>query len=296
MPYEHEQTDHVTAIRAERGSLILRQAASDEEIRACQRLRYRVFYEELGARAESEAHAIGMDADRFDPICDHLLVIQKVGATSPNAIMLDEGELVGTYRLLRQDVAEAHDGFYTQGEFDVAPVVAAHPGLRFLELGRSCVLKPFRTKPVVELLWQGIWDYVRAHGIDVMLGCASLDGTDPAKHAIALSFLAHNAAAPAEWQVRAHAGLHVGMKIVPEEQIDTREALRQLPPLIKGYLRLGCYIGDGAIIDHQFNTIDVLIILPVSAINERYFAYFGQPGAPGEQVEPLASRKLPQIK
>ena len=267
----------MTAIRVERGSLILRQATGNEEIRACQRLRYRVFYEELGARVESAAHATGMDADRFDPICDHLVVIQTGGHPDDTAIMLDDGELVGTYRLLRQEVADAHGGFYTQSEFDIAPVISAHPNRRFLELGRSCVLKPFRTRPVVELLWQGIWNYVRVHGIDVMLGCASLEGTDPARHATALSFLAQSAAAPAEWRVRALPGLYVDMNMIPADRIDMKDALRQLPPLIKGYLRLGCYIGDGAIIDHQFNTVDVLIILPVSAINERYFAHFGQP-------------------
>ncbi len=191
--------------------------------------------------------------------------------------MLDDGELIGTYRLLRQEVAEANGGFYTQGEFDIAPVIAAHPDLRFLELGRSCVLKPYRTKPVVELLWQGIWNYVRAHDLHVMIGCASLEGTDPQDHATSLSFLSYNATAPAEWQVRALPERFVEMKRMPQEMIEPRQALRQLPPLVKGYLRLGCYIGEGAVIDKQFNTIDVLIILPVSSINERYFSHFGQP-------------------
>ena len=205
------------------------------------------------------------------------MVIQTGGPERPGAIRLADGELIGTYRLLRQEVAEAHGGFYTQGEFDIAPVIAAHPDLRFLELGRSCVLKPFRTKPVVELLWQGIWNYVRAHDIHVMLGCASLEGTDPDAHATALSFLAHTAAAPAEWQVHALPARYVDMKRIAPEKIDQRQALRELPPLIKGYLRLGCHIGDGAVIDPQFNTIDVLIILPVSSINARYFTHFGQP-------------------
>lgn len=264
-------------IRAERGNLILRKAKGAAEIDACQRLRYRVFYEELGANADSETIAAGRDRDRFDPICDHLVVIHKSAAGGPEAINLADGELIGTYRLLRQDVAAAHGGFYTQGEFDVAPLIAAHPGLRFLELGRSCVLQPFRTKPVVELLWQGIWNYVRAHGLDVMLGCASLEGTDPDQHATALSFLAYNAAAPDEWRVSALPSRYIEMKRVARDAIDSRRALRDLPPLVKGYLRLGCYIGDGAVIDHQFNTVDVLIVLPVSAINERYFAHFGQP-------------------
>lgn len=247
------------------------------EIEACQRLRYRVFYEELGARADAQAVATARDQDRFDPLCDHLVVIQKGPAGAAKALMLADGELIGTYRLLRQEVAEANGGFYTQSEYDIAPLIAAHPHLRFLELGRSCVLKPFRTRPVVELLWQGIWNYVRAHDLHVMLGCASLEGTDPQKHAAALSFLAYQAAAPDEWRVRALPQRYVEMKRVPPQSLEPRNALRKLPPLVKGYLRLGCYIGDGAVIDPQFNTIDVLIILPVSAINERYRAHFGQP-------------------
>jgi L-ornithine Nalpha-acyltransferase len=249
---------------------------SPDEIEACQRLRYRVFYEELGASARGDAARDHIDRDRFDAICDHLLVVQTADVVARDAIMLADGELIGTYRLLRQEVAEANGGFYTEGEFDILPLIEAHPELRFLELGRSCVLRPFRTKPVVELLWQGIWNYVRAHGMHVMLGCASLEGTDPDVHALALSFLAQSAPPP-EWNVRALPERYVEMRRIPAAQIDPRRALKDLPPLIKGYLRLGCYIGDGAVIDQQFNTIDVLIILPVSAINTRYFAHFGQP-------------------
>jgi putative hemolysin len=256
--------------------LILRQAVSASEIEACQRLRYRVFYEELGASARGNAAQNLIDSDRFDSICDHLVVVQAAEPHSPDAITLADGELIGTYRLLRQEVAEANGGFYTEGEFDIAPLIRAHPEHRFLELGRSCVLRPFRTKPVVELLWQGIWNYVRAHDMHVMLGCASLEGIDPEAHALALSFLAQ-ASPPPEWNVRALPDRRIEMKRVPPSEIDPRRALKDVPPLIKGYLRLGCYIGDGAVIDHQFNTIDVLIILPVSAINARYFAHFGQP-------------------
>lgn len=263
-------------IRVTRGDLILRLADGADEVTACQRLRYRVFYEERGASAPQGAGPQGIDSDRFDGICDHLVVIKAIGTRSQDPIMLRDGELVGTYRLLRQDVAEAHWGFYTQGEFDIAPLIHGHPGLRFLELGRSCVLGPFRTRPVVELLWQGIWNYVRAHDMHVMLGCASLEGTDPETHAAALTFLAM-AAAPPEWHVRALPQHAVDMRRIPAREIDPRRTLKDLPPLIKGYLRLGCYIGEGAVVDRQFNTIDVLIILPVSAINARYFAHFGQP-------------------
>lgn len=261
-----------------KADLTVRLADGTADVDAAQHLRYRVFYEELEARPDAEARAKRRDADRYDPICDHLLVVRKGAAIGPDEIRVGDGEVVGTYRLLRQSVAERNGGFYTQDEFDIAPLIARHSGLKFLELGRSCVLKPYRTKPVVELLWQGIWNYVRLYDLDVMLGCASLEGTDPAHHAMGLSFMAQNSAAPPEWQVTALPGRKVEMNLLPPAKVDAKRALRMLPPLIKGYLRIGCYVGDGAVIDRQFNTIDVLIILPVSAINPRYFAYFGQPG------------------
>lgn len=265
------------SIRVERGDLILRLAAGEEEVAACQRLRFQVFYEELAAQPSAEARLTRRDSDRFDTICDHLVVVRTAAPSEPDAIMLTDGELVGTYRVLRQEIAESHGGFYTAGEFDIAPVIAAHPGLRFLELGRSCVLKPYRTRPVVELLWQGIWDYVRSHGLHVMIGCASLEGTDVEAHRQTLAFLAEAAAAPPEWHVKALPHRRVEMRNPGAQPLNPKQALRLLPPLIKGYLRLGCYVGDGAVIDPQFNTIDVLIVLPVSAINGRYFEHFGQP-------------------
>ncbi|MFT3988677.1 GNAT family N-acetyltransferase [Aestuariivirga sp.] len=263
-----------SALRVDRADLTLRLASGPDEIEACQRLRYRVFYEELAAKPDAAARASRRDSDRFDAICDHLVVVRQGTPTGDEPILLEDGELVGTYRLLRQSVAERNGGFYTQNEFDVAPMIAAHPELNFLELGRSCVLSPYRTKPVVELLWQGIWNYVRAHGLDVMFGCASLEGTDPAQHADALSFLA-SIPVPDEWRVKAQPAHAVTM--APRGKLDTKAALRSLPPLVKGYMRLGCYFGQGAVVDHQFNTTDILIVLPVSAIDPRYFAHFGQP-------------------
>ncbi len=265
------------AMDVTRGDLTLRLAVSADEVHACQRLRYRVFYEELNARPDDDARATRTDQDRFDAICDHLVVVRRGPPASSDAIGLADGELVGTYRLLRQEVAEKHWGFYSADEFDIAPLLARHPTLRFLELGRSCVLAPFRTKPVVELLWQGIWNYVRIHKFDVMMGCASLEGTDAGAVALQLSFLAETAKPPPDWQVRALPERYVDMHRVAQDKIDKKAVLRSLPPLIKGYLRVGCYIADGAVVDTQFNTIDVMIILPVSAIESRYLAHFGQP-------------------
>jgi putative hemolysin len=262
-------------VLARKGSLCVRLARGDSEIALAQELRYRVFYEELSAKPDAAAVATRRDADRFDAICDHLIAVDS-DPSAIDGLRVDDGVMVGTYRLLRQSVAETKGGFYTAGEFDIAPMLAAHPGLKFMELGRSCVLKPYRTKPAVEMLWQGIWNYVRAHGMDVMFGCASLEGADPKQHAGTLAFLAENFAPPPEWNVRALPSLRIEMRN-PSKAVGVKEAMRELPPLIKGYLRLGCYIGDGAVVDRQFDTVDVLIVLPVSAIDKRYFAHFGQP-------------------
>lgn len=262
-----------------KGTMSVRIAASRDEIEASQRLRYEVFYQERSALADEVMALTGRDQDAFDDICDHMLVVCSAGAIDRPGLALDDGAVVGTYRLLRQEVAEANRGFYTTDEFDIRPLIESKRGkARFLELGRSCVLKPYRTKPTVELLWQGIWNYVRLHGHDVMFGCASLSGVDPRELALPLSFLHHHCRAPKEWRVRAVPERYVEMDRLPAEAVDTREAMRLLPPLIKGYLRLGAYFGDGAVVDHQFNTTDVLIVLPVSAINERYFSHFGAPG------------------
>jgi L-ornithine Nalpha-acyltransferase len=259
-----------------RSELSVRLTRSTREVAIAQALRFRVFYEELNAVADATSAELSLDADRFDAFCDHLIVVKQLSGTVDERFRVDDGEVVGTYRLLRQNVAAENGGFYTQSEFDLRPLLASKSELNFLELGRSCVLKQFRTKPVVELLWQGIWNYVRHYGSDVMMGCASLEGVDPTVHAATLNFLARNCAAPAEWNVRALPERYIEMKSDAAAN-EPKAAMRSLPPLIKGYLRLGCFIGEGAVIDTQFNTIDVLIILPVSHINPRYFAHFGQP-------------------
>lgn len=265
------------------GSLEVRLARKKSEIRRAQRLRYKVFYEEMAATPSALAMLSRRDEDAFDQLFDHLLVVDhgdriKKGWRRPR--------VVGTYRVLRQDIADEHDGFYTQGEYDIAPLIQSKPGCDFMELGRSCVLKPYRNRRTLELLWHGVWSYVRQHGGDAMIGCASFPGVDPTEHAMALSFLHHTARAPEEWLVRAHDHLRVDMNMMPKEAVNMRAALKVMPPLIKGYLRLGAYIGDGAVIDRQFGTTDVFVVMPVQHINSRYFAHFGAPDELSSPVSP----------
>jgi putative hemolysin len=210
--------------------------------------------------------------DEFDAICDHLLVLDH--DVPAGAFRRGGPKVVGTYRLLRQDVADLNWGFYSASEFDVNGLIERQPDLHFLELGRSCVLKPYRTKRTVELLWQGIWAYVRAHGIDALIGCASLEGTDPERLALPLSYLSQNHAATPTWRTGALAARRVEMNRLAPEAVDVKAALKQLPPLIKAYLRVGAMIGEGAVIDRQFGTTDVLMIMPVAAIGTRYIDYY----------------------
>lgn len=254
------------------GSLEVRLARTAAEIRKAQKLRYRVFYQEGTALPDPGVMLARRDIDTYDAICDHLLVLDH---DQQDANLRGGPAVVGTYRLLRQRLAENYGGFYTASEFDIGGLLSRHSGLSFLELGRSCVLPPYRNKRTVELLWHGIWTYVLQNRVDVMFGCASLEGTEPSRLSLPLSFLHHSARAPDLWRARALPERYVEMNRLSKEAIDMKAALRALPPLIKGYLRLGAYIGDGAVIDYQFGTTDVLIVLPISAISERYIGHFG---------------------
>ena len=251
------------------GTLEVRLAQTAAEVRQAQKLRYRVFYQEGSAIPNPGRLFARRDVDAYDAICDHLLVLDHGAGRQGN-----RPAVVGTYRLLRQQLAEDYGGFYTAGEFEIGELIARHADLQFLELGRSCVLAPYRNKRTVELLWHGIHAYVLQNRCDVMIGCASLDGTEPKQLALPLSFLHHYARAPEAWRARALPARYVEMNRMSKETIDPKAALRALPPLVKGYLRLGAYIGDGAVIDHEFGTTDVLIVLPVSAIKQRYLEHF----------------------
>ncbi|MEJ2117345.1 MAG: GNAT family N-acyltransferase, partial [Alphaproteobacteria bacterium] len=217
------------------GNLEVRLARTRGDLRRAQKLRYEVFYEEMDAIPNTKAMISRRDRDPYDAVCDHLLVVDRGKMIPGSRIWRKRPRVVGTYRVLRQEVAERHGGFYTQGEYDIAPLLdARNKNYKFMELGRSCVLKPYRNRRTVELLWHGIWTYVREHGVDVMIGCASFPGVDPSAHALPLSFLHHHARAPEEWLVRAHDKYYVDMNMMPAESINMKEALKAMPPLIKG--------------------------------------------------------------
>ena len=245
--------------------IVVRLAQNEAEIEAAQKLRYQVFYEEFGAKPSDEVATQKKDFDEFDAVADHVIVIDETLGSGKNGI-------IGTYRLLRQEAADKVGRFYTGDEYDISPLREC--GANILELGRSCVLEEYRTRSVMQRLWAAIADYVIEYDIDIMFGCGSFHGTDPSKFARELSYLYHYHLAPPGLRPVAKSDHHVQMNVTSKESLVAKDILMSLPPLIKGYLRLGAHVGDGAYIDEEFNTTDVCIVLQTHLITDRYKRHY----------------------
>ena len=249
------------------GHLGVRIASSPAEIDAAQALRYRVFYDEMGARPDPEAARTLRDADAYDAVADHLLVVDHQLGDGPDAV-------VGTYRLIRREAAAIVGRFYSADEYDISKMLS-FPG-SILELGRSCVSPEHRGRATMQLLWSGIAAYVSLHNIDLMFGCASLPGIDPDENAEQLTYLYANHLAPEEIRPRALESRFIEMRRMDPATLDARRTLAGLPPLVKGYLRLGGFVGDGAVIDTQFNTTDVAVVVKTDLVTEKYVRHYGR--------------------
>jgi L-ornithine Nalpha-acyltransferase len=247
------------------GNLGVRLAATAAEIDAVGALRYRVFYGEMGAEPDVDTVRTRRDRDRFDAIADHLLVVDHTIGSGAEGV-------VGTYRLIQCEAAQRLGGFYSAGEYDISPILSFRG--RIMELGRSCVDAAYRNRAAMQLLWRGIAAYVFHYQIDLMFGCASLPGTDPDALAMELTYLYHNHLAPPALRPRALPDRFVEMRRERPEFVDPKRALALLPPLVKGYLRLGGFVGDGAVIDRQFNTTDVAVVVKTDLVTDKYYRHY----------------------
>lgn len=247
------------------GPISVRLSRNEEEVRAAQRLRYEIFYREYGAKPVGDTETEGRDYDRYDAFADHLIVVD-------DRIADPASRIVGTYRLLRTEQARSAGQFYSASEYDISCLEAAIPNL--MEVGRSCVHRDYRSRNVLQLLWQGIAEYISYHDIGALFGCASFHGTDVSAHADMLSYLHHFHRAPDDICPRALADQYVSMDILAKDALSPKQALHDLPPLIKGYLRLGGFVGDGAVVDAQFNTIDVCVIVKTARVSNRYRKHY----------------------
>ncbi len=237
-------------------------AVTPDDLRAAQRLRYEVFVTELGGGGALVDHAAGLERDALDPFFDHLL-------------LCDSGSdaVVGVYRLMRPEQAQAAGRYYSEGEYDVTPLRAS--GRRILELGRSCLHADVRGGMAMHHLWSALARYVADHRVEVLFGVASFHGTDIAALAQPLSLLHHRHLAPPELRVRALERSFETMDLIDEADLDRRAAMVQIPSLIKAYLRLGGCVGEGAYVDHAFNTVDVCLIMDTRQMSQRQARIYG---------------------
>lgn len=246
-------------------NFVVRVARSKADVIAAQKLRYAVFVKELGGTGAGIDHGAGIEADRFDAHATHLMLEDTSRA---------EGDrLVGVYRLMSSDQAAAAGGFYCADEFDLSGLVSS--GRNLLELGRACLHPDYRGGTAMLHLWAGLAAYVTEHCADVLFGVASFHGTDMDALATPLSYLAHKHSATTDLTATALAPDAVPMRIIPFDQIDRKAAMRATPALIKAYLRLGGVVGQGAYVDHGFNTTDVCLILDTRQMTARAAALYG---------------------
>lgn len=244
----------------------IRLAVTPQDLLAAQRLRYRVFVEELGGDGRLVDHDERFERDEFDPVVDHLCLIDNRRSAD------DLDHVVGVYRLLRGDRAETFGRFYCDGEYDLAPLRRC--GRPVLELGRSCVDPAQRGGAAMFLLWNALADYVLDHGIEILFGVASFHGTDPAMLAPSLSWLHHHHLAPVDLRPRALPQGYQRMDLIDPGRLDRREAMLGMPALIKAYLRLGGMVGDGAFIDRAFNTTDVFLLMDTAAMSAKHRQFY----------------------
>ena len=249
------------------GALSTRLASGASEVRNAQRLRYKIFYQEMSARQSIYNRLTRRDRDPHDAHCDHLLVLDDTKPAKP--------EVVGTQRFFLKSACSTDVEFHSQSEFDLEGLAARHSGKKFMELGRSCILPQYRTKRTAELMWHGTWAYALERKVDVMVGCASFGTSEVAKIAPALGFLFGQSTASGEWQVGTNGANAVALSDYKDNVADAKKAIRLLPPLLRGYLRLGAMFSTHAVPDPEFGTIDVLVVLPVDRINPRYISHYG---------------------
>jgi putative hemolysin len=239
-------------VKAKKAAFQITWAANSNEIKEAQRLRYKVFAEEMGATLSPNAE--GLDVDEFDAYCDHLLIRDQ-----------DTLKVVGTYRVLPPHKAQEIGRLYSDSEFDLSRLNHLRPKL--VELGRSCVHQDYRSGAVIMALWSGLAQYMQKNGYEIMLGCASIPMADGGHFAASLyNSLSGDQMAPTEFHAFPRLPLPLD-KLNGGLYVDA-------PPLIKGYLKLGAKICSAPAWDPDFNTADLLTMLRLSEINPRYAKHF----------------------
>ena len=244
-------------------NFVIKIAEKKSELKRAQALRYSVFYKEKKAIPTISKKILRLDYDKIDKFADHLIVIDKNRRGIKNKI-------VGNYRLLRGDITDHCGGFYTSSEFDLSKILKSYKNNQILELGRSCVHKDYRNGNIMNLLWKAIAEYIKLYDIKILLGCASFHGTDVMKYTNQLSYLRNNFSLPDELSVKSLDSKSYSTNIKINSDTGDIRTFVKLPPLIKGYIRIGGKVSHDFFIDHNFNTIDLCVIVRTDNIDEKY--------------------------
>jgi len=238
-------------------------AENQEEIEAGLHLRYKVYCQEIGAVILDKYLEKEIEFDDLDQYCDHLILID-------NSV---EGQLkdkvVGYYRLIQKEAADKVGGFYSTHEFDISDFLNNYKG-KVLELGRTCVLPKYRNSATMNLLWKGVAKYIEENNIDAMFGCVSAPGLDCSAYKEGFSFLYHNYSL--DYSITAKDG--VSMNMMKNEDIDPKQAIKNLPPLIKGYLKVNAKFGQEAFVDYDYNLTDIFVMADIKNADEKYKKHY----------------------
>ena len=249
------------------GRFILKIAETSEELHDEQRLRYKVFVEEMGANVADDCHASRMEYDKFDQDFDHLILIDSLNRNTAENV-------VGVYRLMLNTSVSKNRGFYSSSEYNLDKLIKADR--KILELGRSCIDKQHRGGVALHMMWNGLAQYVIDNNVEVLFGVASFHGVDINLINHALSYLHYNHLAPVELRPIAIGENKIDMNILNKSDVEKMSALKQIPPLIKAYIRLGGFIGFGASVDVDFNSIDVCLVMDTKNMSEKYKKFYSQ--------------------
>ena len=233
-------------------------AETDFEIKKAQHLRYKIFLKDKKTKNNPINNLFKRDFDFYDKVSDHIIIID-------NNINNNEN-VVGTYRLLRGNFAKIYKGFYTEQEFDISNLKKHFSNSNMLELGRSCVHVDYRSGIILKLLWQGISNYINNYKIKILFGCASFHGTDPKKFRNEFNLLRKNFCLNDDFNVKSLQKNPIHFQTLQDEKM----VFKNLPPLIKGYLRAGGMMSKDYFIDKEFNTIDFCVVVFTDQIIDRY--------------------------
>ena len=245
----------------------IRFTQNKNELIESQKLRHKVFIEEMGGSKKNLSVVSNLESDKFDEFCRHLIIIDH-----KNSKQLPNGKIIAVTRLMLTKDSKNGIGFYSSQEFNLNPITSTNK--ECLEIGRTCIDHEYRNTLILHYLWIELGSFCSKRGVEILFGVASFSGNNIKKIEMALSHIHNDYLAPPKIRPMALEHGYIKMSIIPKDEINKSNALKQMPSLLKSYLRLGAKVGEGAFVDKEMNTIDILIMIDVSNMTNKYKMYY----------------------